>query len=131
EAMLFSEMLQTKRALLEPGAALHLTVAGSVEGEDLRVRVLELEGLEAALARARRGIQLVVTEQALRDPRQPAALGGLEQVLKRGVDGEVAMTIMLADGREVDIKLPGRFALPAAAAATLAAIPGILEVKPF
>ncbi|WP_150287274.1 DNA polymerase III subunit alpha [Rhabdaerophilum calidifontis] len=131
EAMLFSEMLQTKRALLEPGAALHLTVAGSVEGEDLRVRVLELEGLEAALARARRGIQLVVTEQALRDPRRPAALGGLEQVLKRGVDGEVAMTIMLADGREVDIKLPGRFALPAAAAATLAAIPGILEVKPF
>jgi DNA polymerase-3 subunit alpha len=106
-------------------------VAGSVEGEDLRVRVLELEGLEAALARARRGIQLVVTEQVLRDPRQPAALGGLAQVLQRGADGEVAMTIMLADGGEVDIKLPGRFALPSATMVSLAAIPGILEVKPF
>jgi DNA polymerase-3 subunit alpha len=134
EAMVFSEMLQMRRALLEPGTALHLTVQGAVEGEDIRVRVLELEALDAALHRTRRGVRVLVSEHAIvgqRGGRGAGAVGLIERELARGTDGEVSMTVLLTDGGEVDLRLPGRFALDAARVAALAKVPGIVDVKPY
>jgi DNA polymerase-3 subunit alpha len=133
EAMLFSEMLVKHRALLEPGTPLHLTLAGSLDGEDLRIRVLEIEALDKALQRTQRGIRIMVSEQALTKGRgsEVPTIAGLERALRRGGEGEIAMTVMLSDGGEVDVRLPGRFQVGAEQMAALAGVTGILDVKPF
>ena len=41
------------------------------------------------------------------------------------------MTVMLSDGGEVDLRLPGRFDLGAQQMTALAGVPGILDVKPY
>jgi DNA polymerase III subunit alpha len=133
EAMLFSEMLVKHRALLEPGTPLFLTLAGSVDGEDLRIRILDLEPLDRALQRAQRGIRVFVAEQALINPRgrSETPIAGLDKVLQRGGDGEIALTVVLSDGGEVDLRLPGRFHVGSEPMAALAGVSGILDVRPY
>ncbi|MCA0401504.1 MAG: DNA polymerase III subunit alpha [Proteobacteria bacterium] len=134
EAMLFSEMLVKHRALLEPGTPLFVTIAGALEGEELRVRILEMEALEKALQRTQRGLRIFVSEQAFANAARlgaesPAA--GLQRALTRGSDGEVAVSIMLSDGGEVELTLPGRYALGSERMTSISALPGILDVKPY
>ncbi|KAF0231140.1 MAG: DNA polymerase III subunit [Beijerinckiaceae bacterium] len=133
EAMLFSEMMAQKRALLEPGAPLFLTLAGSIDGEDLRIRILDMEALDKALQRSQKGIRIFVSELAVVGGRGRAEtpIIGLDKALRRGGDGEIAITVMLSDGGEVDLRLPGRFDLGAQQMAALAGVPGILDVKPY
>jgi DNA polymerase III subunit alpha len=133
EAMVFSEMLATKRALLEPGMPLFLTLAGSIDGEDLRIRILEMEALDKALQRTQRGIRIFVSEHAVVGGRGrgETPIIGLDRVLRRGGEGEISMTVMLSDGGEVDLRLPGRFDLGALQMTALASVPGILDVKPY
>jgi len=133
EAMLFSEMLQKSRALLEPGTPLFLNMAGSVDGEDVRLRILDIEALATALARNQRGIRIFLSEQAalgMRNAAEPP-LQALGRTLKRGGDGEVAVTLMLSDGGEIDVRLPGRYDVSPAQLASLSGLRGILDVKPF
>lgn len=133
EAMLFSELLVKHRALLEPGTPLFLTIAGSIDGEDLRIRVLEVEALDKALARSQRGIRVFVSEQAVvgSRSRSETPIIALDRVLRRGGDGEISLTVMLPDGGEVDLRLPGRFDLGGEQMAVLAKVAGILDVKPY
>jgi DNA polymerase III subunit alpha len=132
EAMLFSELLVKFRHLLEPGTALHLTVAGNVDGEDIRIRILDMEPLEKALAKTQRGIRILVAEQAVR-PRagKASVLGALQEALKPGVDGEVMLRLALEEGSEVEMRLPGKFNLAPETLSSLAKLPGLLDVKPY
>jgi len=133
EAMLFSEMLVKHRALLEPGTALHVVVAGSVDGEDLRIRVLEMEALEVALQKTQKGLRIFLAEPSMGIAGNMASpvVAGLERALRRGGDGEVSFDIALSDGHHVDIRLPGRFYVGSEQMAALAGIKGILDVKPY
>ncbi|OYU50222.1 MAG: DNA polymerase III subunit alpha [Rhizobiales bacterium PAR1] len=133
EAMLFSEMMAKNRELLEVGTPLFLTIAGSIDGEDLRIRILEMEALDKALQRTQRGIRIFVSEHAVVGGRGrgETPIIGLDKVLRRGGDGEISMTVMLSDGGEVDLRLPGRFDLGAQQMSALASVAGILDVKPY
>ncbi|WP_284176999.1 DNA polymerase III subunit alpha [Rhabdaerophilum sp. SD176] len=131
EAMVFSEGLAKYRALLEPGTALFLTLAGSVDGEDLRLRVLDMEPLERALQRTQKGIRVFLADPQGARERGEATLSALDRMLRRGGDGEVSLTVMLSDGGEVDLRLKGRFDLGSEHMAQLSTIPGVLDIKPY
>ena len=132
EAMLFSELLVKFRHLLEPGTALHLTVAGNVDGEDIRVRILDMEPLEKALAKAQRGIRVALTEQAVKGRTGgEGVLPALQNALRIGGDGEVLLHLALEDGQGVEVRLPGKFDLSPEAVASLAQVPGLVDVRPF
>jgi DNA polymerase III subunit alpha len=133
EAMLFSELLMKYRALLEPGVPLFVTIAGSMDGEDLRIRILEMDTLEKALRKTQRGVRLFLSEHAVLGGRGrgETPIAGLDRVLRRGEDGEISMTVMMSDGGEVDLKLPGRFNLGATQISDLGNISGILDIKPY
>jgi DNA polymerase III subunit alpha len=126
-------MMAKNRTLLEIGTPLFLTIAGSVDGEDLRIRILEMDALDKALQRTQRGIRIFVSEQAVVGGRGrgETPIIGLDKVLRRGGDGEISMTVMLSDGGEVDVRLPGRFHLGAQQMSALAGVTGILDVKPY
>jgi DNA polymerase III subunit alpha len=56
----------------------------------------------------------------------------IESVAKRldgQGDGEVSMVLMLREGTEVEVKLPGRFKVSPQIAGAIKAIPGVVEVQ--
>jgi DNA polymerase-3 subunit alpha len=132
EAMLFSEMLARHRNLLEPGQPLFLAMAGNVDGEDVRLRVLEVEDLATALAKSQRGLRIVLSEQSTTSARNGAEpLAVLRNTLKPGGEGQVELRLRMNDGGEVHMRLPGRYDVSGPAVAALSAIGGVLEVNPF
>jgi DNA polymerase-3 subunit alpha len=132
EATMFSEMIQKHRALLEAGTALALTVTGSVDGEDVRLRIQDIEALDIALQRRRTGIHVYLDAGVMlaRDGGD-GAIAAIRKAIRRGSEGEVALRLAFADGRGAEIKLPGRYDLSAAQVAILASLKGVVDVKPY
>lgn len=58
EAILFQEGLNQFRDKLEKGAAVLLTLSASIDGDDVRARIISVESLEIAAARAQKAFVL-------------------------------------------------------------------------
>ncbi len=122
EAILFQEGLTQYRDLLEKGAAVLVTLSANVEGEDVRARIVAVEPLAAAAARAQKGLRIFV--------KDPSPLDRIKSRLSGRGEGEISVVVML--DREVDqveIKLPGGYAINADVAGALKAIPGVIAVE--
>ncbi|MBI1981711.1 MAG: DNA polymerase III subunit alpha [Methylocystis sp.] len=122
EAILFREGLTQYRDLLEKGAAVLVTLSAAVEGEDVRARIVTVEPLAAAAARAQKGLRVVVGDESPLDRIKTRLTG-------RG-DGEVSILLKRERGQEeIEIRLPGTYSVNAEIAGALRAIPGVLEVE--
>jgi DNA polymerase-3 subunit alpha len=121
EAVLFSEGLQQYRDLLEPGSAVLLMLSAELQGEEVRARIQAAEPLDKAAAKLQKALRVFVRDQT-----------PIESVAKRldgQGDGEVSMVLMLREGTEVEVKLPGRFKVSPQIAGAIKAIPGVVEVQ--
>ncbi|MGJ0452220.1 MAG: DNA polymerase III subunit alpha [Methylocystis sp.] len=122
EAILFQEGLTQYRDLLEKGAAVLVTLSAAVEGEDVRARIVAVEPLAAAAARAQKGLRVVVGDEG--------PLDGIKTRLAGRGDGEVSILLKRDAGREeIEIRLPGSYPITPEVAGALRAIPGVLEVE--
>jgi DNA polymerase-3 subunit alpha len=121
EGVLFSEGLALYRDLLEPGKAVLLAVGAELQGDDVRVRIQSVEPLDAAAVRVQKGFRVFVED-----------LGAIDSIARRlpsKGDGEVSLVIRLADAAsEVEVKLPGRFAVSPQIAGAIKAVPGVQAV---
>ncbi len=122
EAILFQEALNQFRDLLEKGSDVLVTLQANVEGEDVRARIVAVERLNDAAAKVHRGLRVFV--------RDETPLDSIERRLKAPGEGEVSLVVILGpkDG-EVEIRLPGRYAVNAALAGALKAAPGVVAVE--
>ena len=57
------------------------------------------------------------------------ALRGEVLAAQGKVDGEVNVVLMLGDGAEVEIRLPGRFKVSPQIAGAIKAVPGVVQVE--
>ncbi len=122
EAILFQEGLNQYRDLLEKGAAVVVSLSAAIEGEDVRARIVTVEPLAAAAARAQRGLRIIVSDESPLD-RIKSKLAG------KG-EGEVSLLLKLdTKDEEVEIRLPGGYPVSADVAMALRALPGVLEVE--
>jgi DNA polymerase-3 subunit alpha len=131
EAVLFSEGLAQFRDLLEPGKAVLLMLSAEVQGEDVRARIQMVEPLDQATAKLQKGLRVFLRDQA---PIESVAkrLGGPQAATAsspQNGDGEVSMVLLLGEGEEVEIRLPGRFKVSPQVAGAIKAIPGVVEVQ--
>lgn len=121
EGVLFSEGLALYRDLLEPGKAVLLAVGAELQGDDVRVRIQSVEPLDAAAVRVQKGFRVFVED-----------LGAIDSIARRlpsKGDGEVSLVIRLTDAAsEVEVKLPGRFAVSPQIAGAIKAVPGVQAV---
>src|SRR5262249_61167461 len=95
------------RDLLEPGAAVLLTLSAELQGDDVRARIQMVEPLDQAAAKLAKGLRVFLRDET-----------PIESVAKRlegpasgraGPDnGEGALVLMLGEGTVVEVKLPGR-----------------------
>jgi DNA polymerase-3 subunit alpha len=130
EAVLFAEGLAQYRDLLEPGTAVLLFLTAEVQAEEVRARIQSAEPLDQAAAKMQKGLRVFL--------RNEAPIDGLVRRLeptgasRNGADssdGEVSMVLMLQNGSEVEVKLPGRFKVSPQIAGAMKAVPGVVTVE--
>jgi DNA polymerase-3 subunit alpha len=121
EVMFQSEALRRYRDVLEPGAAIVIRVRARSAGDgDVRFYGEEAEPLERAIDAIPASLRVHISPTAadpaaLRQRLKPATGGGGDVILIAGFGG----------GREVELKLPGRYVLDAAARGALKTAPGV------
>ena len=122
EAVIFQEGLNQFRDLLEKGADVLVTLQGAVEGEDVRARIVSVEPLAEAASRTQKGLRIFLRDQG--------PLSSIAERLRAKGEGEVTVVAMLgkAEG-EVEVKLPGRFAVSAAIVGSLKSVEGVVAVE--
>jgi len=138
EAVIFSEGLAEYRDLLEPGTAVLLFLSAEVQGDEVRARIQSAEPLDAAAANLHKGLRVFL--------RDGAPLEGLAKRLEAATqvgparsaqgnmrantgDGEVSVVLLLKQGTEVEVKLPGRFKVSPQIAGAIKAVPGVVQVE--
>ena len=122
EAIVFQEGLNQFRDLLEKGSDVLVTLQASVEGEDVRARIVNVEKLNDAAAKVHKGLRIFV--------RDEGTLASIESRLSAPGDGEVSLVLILGPKQgEVEIRLPGRYAVSPALAGAIKAAPGVVAVE--
>ena len=134
EAVLFAEGLAQYRDLLEPGTAVLLFLTAEVQGDEVRARIQSGEPLDEAAARMQRGLRVFLRDaQPLAGaPRrlEPSAKNGKPaEKATEAADGEVSIVLLLANGNEVEVKLPGRFKVSPQIAGAIKAVTGVVTVE--
>jgi DNA polymerase-3 subunit alpha len=98
-----------------------LTLTAELQGDEVRARIQAAEPLDAAAAKLSKGLRVFL--------RSEAPLDSVARRLDGKGDGDVSMVLMLAEGTEVEVKLPGRFKVSPQIAGAIKAIPGVVEVQ--
>jgi DNA polymerase-3 subunit alpha len=126
EAVVFSEGLAQFRDLLEPGAAVLLMLSAELQGDDVRARIQMVEPLDQAAAKLAKGLRVFLRDQA---PIEIVAKRLEGSARATNDNGEVAFVLMLGEGTEVEVKLPGRFKVSPQIAGAIKAVPGVVAVE--
>jgi DNA polymerase-3 subunit alpha len=122
EVVLFEEGLAQYRDLLEKGADVIVTLNARLEGEDVRAAITHVEKLAEAAARSHKGLKVFV--------RDETPLPSIAERLKARGEGQIRLVVILGPGEdEVEIELPGRFAVTGALAGALKSVAGVVQVE--
>jgi DNA polymerase-3 subunit alpha len=125
EVLFPPESLKRCRDLLEPGKAVALTVRAKASEGEVRFFGDSVEPVEKAIENVVAGLRVHL---APRSAEIEALKARLEAVANtRG--GEVIVVAGLEGGREVELKLPGRFTLNNAARGAIKTAPGVVFVE--
>jgi len=119
-----AEVLRRCRDLLEPGRSIVLTVRAKAADGEVRFFGDDAEPLDRAIERVASGLRIhlspAITEiDTLKARLKAVAVGG----------GPVVFVAAFAGGREVEMRLPGRFQLDASVRGALKVAPGVAFVE--
>ncbi len=122
ELTVFSELLSSKRNLLEAGQAVLVSADGRLDGEQVKLTAQTVEKLEEAVANAAAGLRIIISD--------PAALEALRRNLegKRG-RGRVTLVVPMPDEAEVEVTLPGSYGIATGLRDAIGALPGVAQVE--
>ncbi len=122
EVMLFSEILQASRELLESGEPLIVTLtADARDGEDPRFLAQSIRLLDEAAAQTDAGLKLYMNDDK--------PLENLKSVLQHQASrgkGRVSLVLDLEDGQELELELPEAYQISPAVRQAIKAIPGLI-----
>jgi len=125
EVLFPPESLRRCREMLEPGRAVSIKVRARARDGEVRFFGDDAEPVEKVVENAVAGLRIHVA------PRS-AEIEALKRRLESAANsrgGEIILTAPLDGGREVELKLPGRFTLDGAVRGALKTAPGVLYVE--
>ena len=124
EVTLFSEVLSRRRDILTVGRPVLASVDLKLEGEAVRITANEVQDLEQVAAADGQGALRVWVATI-------AALDPIRSILARGPQGRGVVTLLPEnDGtRDVEVVLPGHFAVTPLLAQSLKGVPGVVRVE--
>jgi DNA polymerase III subunit alpha len=123
EMTLFSELLATSRELLGSGKPLLISADARIEEESIKLLAQSIKPLDDAAAHAAAGLKIALND--------PAAIPGLTATIaaERKGRGRIALVVDLGEEGEVEIAVPGTYAIAAQTRSKLATLPGVTEVQ--
>ena len=123
EVTVFSEVLAAAGGLLDAGAPLLITAEARIEEDNIRLTAEDIQPLDKAVARAAGGLRVFI--------RDEAPLTGLRGVVEREGRGRgrITLVVPVAGDREVEVMLPGTYAISSATLGAIKAIRGIVDVQ--
>ncbi len=125
--MLFPpESLRRCRELLEPGRAISLKVRAKAQDGEVRFYGDEAEPIEKTIEAAAAGLRIHLSARSTEIGALKKRLAG--STAQRG-GGEVVLVAGLGEGREVEVKLPGRFVLDPSLRGALKTAPGVMYLE--
>ena len=108
-----------------------LFLTAEVQADEVRARIQSVEPLDQAAAKMQMGLRVFLRDEeplpgvARRlEPARNGAHSGVEAAA-----GEVSMVLMLGNGSEVEVKLPGRFKVSPQIAGAIKAVTGVVTVE--
>ena len=81
-----------------------------------------------AAAKLQKGLRVFLRDEAPIEA-WPSGWSRSPRVATANGDGEVSMVLMLEQGTEVEVKLPGRFKVSPQIAGAIKAVPGVVQVE--
>jgi DNA polymerase-3 subunit alpha len=122
EAVLFSEMLNQYRDVLESGKSFVLTATGEERPEGIGLRIQTIQSLEEKSLQMQKALRVYV--------RDSGPLRMVAGHLNAKGDGLVSFIVIKEEGkREVEVALPEKYRITPEIAAALRAAPGVVDVE--
>ena len=125
EVLFPPESLRRCRDLLEPGRAISLKVRAKARDGEVRFFGDDAEPVETAIENAVAGLRVHVSPRSLAIEALKARL----TAAPHGRGGEVVLVAPVEGGREIEVRLPGRFDLGPAVRGALKTAPGVVFVE--
>ena len=125
EVLFPPETLRRCRELLEVGKALALKVRVKARDGELRFIGDDAEPIDRAIANAVAGLRVHLSPRSA----EIDALKRRLETASQARGGEIILVAPLDGGREVEMKLPGRFALDGAIRGALKTAPGVVFIE--
>ncbi|MEQ1865317.1 MAG: DNA polymerase III subunit alpha [Micropepsaceae bacterium] len=123
EAVVFSEVLIQAGQFLDPGKSVILNVSTRWDGDDLKLQILNVQGLNEAAAQTGAGLRIFID-----DPKPLASIS--ERLKNQKGKGLVSLIFPVEKGeREVELELPGRYAVTPALKGAIKIVHGVREVE--
>jgi DNA polymerase-3 subunit alpha len=123
ELTCFSEVLSSKRNLLEAGQAILVSADGRLDGEQVKLMAQSVEKLEDAVANSAAGLRIAISD--------PAALDALRKTLE-GKRGRGRVTIVVSvpeEEAEAEVALPGTYSIAGGLRDIIGMLPGVAQVE--
>ncbi|WP_293906960.1 DNA polymerase III subunit alpha [Phenylobacterium sp.] len=125
EVLFPPESLKKCRDLLEPGRAVSIRVRAKASDGEVRFFGDDVEPVEKAIENVVAGLRVHLAPRSAEIEALKRRLEGV--VNSRG--GEIVLVAGLEGGREVEMKLPGRFTLDGAVRGAIKTAPGVVFVE--
>lgn len=122
EAVLFSEMLNQYRDVLESGKSFVITATAEERPEGIGLRLQTIQSLEEKSLQMQKALRVYV--------RDSGPLRAVAAHLNAKGDGLVSFIVIKEEGkREVEVELPQKYRITPEIAAALRAAPGVIDVE--
>ena len=125
EVLFPPESLRKCRDLLEPGKAVSIMVRAKAKDGEVRFFGDDVQPVEKAVENVVQGLRVHLAPRSAEIDALKARLEGVTN--PRG--GEIILIAGIGDGREVEMKLPGRFTLDGAVRGAIKTAPGVVFVE--
>ena len=125
EVLFPPESLRRCREALEPGQAVCIKVRAKANDGEVRLYGDDAEAIERTLDGAVAGLRIYLSPRSA----EIEALKRRLEIAASSRGGEVTVIAGMDGGREVELRLPGRFNLDAALRATLKTAPGVMFLE--
>ncbi|HKK31089.1 MAG TPA: DNA polymerase III subunit alpha, partial [Alphaproteobacteria bacterium] len=123
EVTMFSEVLAQARQVLDSGAPVLMTVDARIDGESVKVTAQSVSDLQEAARNSVESLRVFVSDPAPLDPIRELIAG------ESGGRGHISIVLNIDPSQEVELELPGRYAVTPKFASMLKSVRGVVEVQ--
>jgi DNA polymerase-3 subunit alpha len=121
EVVVFSDVLNASRELLEPGKAVVLAVEVEINGDEAKLLAQNVRSVDSVVATTEAGVKIFIEDEK--------PLTALRSRLAEKGKGLVSLILLGEGGREIEIQLKGGYKVTPQIRGAIKSVPGVVDVQ--